>query len=62
MQAMTVLNHAGICLSYMATWDYLRQLTVEAKYLEAIRDGHWLWVYDNLNIHQSVRHEREGKQ
>ena len=22
----------------------------------------WLWVYDNLNIHQHVRHERSGKE
>ena len=24
------------------------------------RQGHWLLVYDNLNLLRSVRHEREG--
>ena len=47
-------------MSYTATWDYLRQLTIDANYLEVIRTGHWLWIYDNLNIHLTVRHEREG--
>ena len=28
--------------------------------MKAIRTGHWLWVYDNVNLHQKVRHEREG--
>ena len=55
-----MLNHAGISLSYTVTWDYLRQLTTEARYLECVRDGHWQWVYDNVNIRQAVRHEREG--
>ena len=35
--------------------------TTEAQYLEVVRGGHWMWVYDNVNIHQKVRHEREGK-
>ena len=47
-------------MSYWATWGYLRQLTAEAKYLEAVKAGRWLWVYDNLNVHQTVCHEREG--
>ena len=57
---MAVLNHAGISLSYTVTWDYLRQLTTQARYLECVRDGHWQWVYDNVNIRQAVRHEQEG--
>ena len=61
-QVFSVLNHVGVCVSYQAAWDYLRQLTAEAGYQEAVTVGHWLWVYDNLNIHQPVRHEREGKQ
>lgn len=47
-------------MSYTATWDYLRQLTVDAHYLEVVRTGHWLWIYDHLNIHLKVHHEREG--
>ena len=25
-----------------------------------IKSGRWIWVYDNLNLQQSIRHEREG--
>ena len=50
----------GVCTSYNTMWKYLKQLTNEARYLEMIRSGHWLWVYDNLNLMQSIRHEREG--
>ena len=25
-----------------------------------VRTGHWLWIYDSLNIHLKVRHEWEG--
>ena len=57
---MTALNHAGICMSYASTWNYLRLLTSQAKYTELVKSGHWIWVYDNLNIHQRVRHERAG--
>lgn len=60
-QAITVLSHAGICMSYTSTWTYLQKLTHEAKYTEQVQSGHWMWVYDNLNRHQTVRHEREGK-
>lgn len=35
-------------------------LTTEARYQEMIRSGYWMWVYDNLNILQRVRHERQG--
>lgn len=28
--------------------------------MEVVRSGHWQWVFDNVNIHQRVRHEREG--
>ena len=47
-------------MSYSSTWDYLMKLTLEAQYTEQVQDGHWIWVYDNLNLHQTVRHEREG--
>ena len=60
LQAITVLNHAGICVSYQTAWKYLEQLTTEAHYQEVIQSGHWQWVFDNLNMHQPVRHEREG--
>ena len=47
-------------MSYTATWNYLRQLTSQARYTDIVKSGHWIWVYDNLNMHQRVRHEREG--
>ena len=56
-----MLFHAGVCISYNRAWQYLRQLTTEARYLEVVTGGHWIWVYDNVNIHQKVRHEREGE-
>ena len=56
-----MLNHAGICLSYEATWQYLKQLTREANFTEMVKCGHWIWVYDNLNFCQAVRHECSGK-
>lgn len=33
---------------------------MESKYEDVIQNDHWMWVYDNLNIHQRVRHERQG--
>ena len=57
MQVITFLNHMGVCVSYQGAWMYL---TTESKCLEFVQSGHWLWVYDNLNLHQKVRHEREG--
>lgn len=59
-QALTTLSHAGVCVSYSTAWRYLRQLITESRCEEMIRTGHWQWVYDNVNIHQRVRHEREG--
>ena len=58
---MAVLNHAGVCLSYAATWNYLEQLIECIDYMGQLRQGHWLWIYDNFNIHQAIRHERQGK-
>ena len=52
---MTLLNHAGVCMSYTAT------LPQQANLLSKIQGGHWIWAYDNLNIHRSTRHERQGK-
>ena len=57
---MTTLNHAGICMSYVQTWAYLRQLSSEARYLEVVKSVKWIWVYDNLNIHMAVCHEQQG--
>ena len=53
-------NHIGMCASYTTAWKYLKALTNEARYLETI-SGHWIWAYDNLNLKQHIRHEREGK-
>ncbi len=46
-------------MSYTSTWSHLLKLTETAKYREQVLEGHWLWVYENVNIHQVVRHERE---
>ena len=43
------------------TWNYLRLLTTQSQYADVVRSGHWMWVYDNLNIHYRVRHERTGE-
>lgn len=37
-----------------------QKLVMDANYTDIIRSGRWLWAYDNLNVRQSVRHEREG--
>lgn len=47
-------------MSYCATWEYLLSLTQEAELLSKVQSGHWLWAYDNLNIHCHARHERQG--
>ena len=60
VQAITLLNNAGVCVSYQRAWEYLRLLTNEAEYLKVVRTGHWQWVYDNINVHQKVRHKRSG--
>ena len=57
---MAILNHAGVCMSYHNTWRYLKLLTQEANFLQRVQSGKWVCVYDNLNIHQKVRHERQG--
>ena len=56
-QVMTVLNHAGVCVSYTTAWKYLKKLTVESRYLDIVREEHWIWAYDNLNINLKVHHE-----
>ena len=56
------MNHIGVCLSYDATWQCLRRLTSEARFLEIIKHDHWIWIYDNLNFKMSIRHERSGMQ
>ena len=48
-------------MSYQTAWKYLKHVTAEAHYQETVRSGHWQWVFDNLNLYQPVRHEREGK-
>ena len=60
LQAITVLNHAGVCVSYQTAWKYIQQLTAEAGYQQAVQNGHWQWVFENLNMHQTVRHKRQG--
>lgn len=55
-----MLSHAGVGMSYIATWSYLQKLTQDAEYSKQVMSDHWIWIYDNLNLHQAVRHEREG--
>ena len=62
IQAITSLNHLGVCLSYRQTWDYLKSLVQQCNFTTQIQQGCWLWVYDNLNIHQRIRHERQGSE
>ena len=50
-QAMTVLNHAGVCLSYDATWLHMSRLVEQEDYHSQLQQGRWLWVYDNFNMH-----------
>ena len=52
-QVFSVLDHVGVCVSYQAAWDYLRQLTAEARYREVVTVGHWLWVND-ISKHSST--------
>ena len=44
-------------MSYDRTWYYLQKLTNEAQYLEIVKQGHWMWAYDNINIPMRARHE-----
>ena len=58
------MAHSGkryICMSYTATWDYLLALTQQANLVSKIQSGHWIWAYDNVNIHRSIRHERQDE-
>ena len=57
---MGVLNHGGICMSYDATWQHIRQLIQEAGYTSIVKQGYWIWIYDNFNFNRQIRHEREG--
>ena len=40
LQALSVLNHAGVCMSYYSTWEYLRSLTKQARYNDAVVIGY----------------------
>ena len=60
LKAITDLNHVGVCLSYQQTWNYLKSLVQQSNFTHQVQQGSWLWVYDNLNIHQRIHHERQG--
>ena len=47
-------------MSYTGTRRHLKHLTQEANVLQRVQSGKWVWVYNNLNIHQKVRHECQG--
>ncbi len=40
LQAITVLNHAGICKSYTNIWDHLRRLITQSWYQDIVKSGH----------------------
>lgn len=61
IQAIAVLNHAGISVSYTTAWKYLHELIAQSNFQEAVKSGRWQWVFDNVNLHQTIRHERQGK-
>ena len=44
----------------MVHGTYLRRQTDEAQYLDIVQQGHWIWAYDNINIHTQARHEHQG--
>ena len=50
-----------VSMSYNKTWEYLKKLSNEAYYKYQVKEGNWIWVYDKFNLHQRIRHEREGK-
>ena len=49
-------------MSYTATWEHLLALADQANLKNKVKTGHWIWAYDNLNIHRSTRHERQDYQ
>ena len=57
-EAITHLNHLGICLSYQQAWRRLQSLAAADQ--GSVFHQPLLWVYDNLNIYRGVRHERKG--
>ena len=52
-----VIALLAVCTSYTTAWKYLIS---EAHYLDRIKSGHWIWVYDNLNLCQGIRNECDG--
>ena len=48
-------------MSYDMTWVYLKRMIMEENYVQRVKEGRWLWIYDNFNMHKATRHEREGK-
>ena len=41
-------------------WQYLRAFIQEMNAEAEVKFGHWLWSYDNFNVHKLVRHKRQG--
>ena len=60
LQAIAVLNHAGISVSYTTAWKYRQELIIQSDFQQMVRSGRWLWVFDNVNMLQKIRHERQG--
>ena len=47
-------------MSYTTAWKYLHELVRQSDYQQLVRSGQWQWVFDNVNLHQTIIHEREG--
>ena len=45
LQAMPLLNHVGVCMSYTAIWGHMLALTQEANSLTKIQSGHCILAY-----------------
>ena len=48
-------------MSYDMIWEYLHRLIAEMNAEGKIKCGHWIWAFDNFNVHHCVKHEREGQ-
>ena len=48
-------------MSYKTAWASLKHLSEEAHYTEKIKQGRWLWVFDNFNMHHTIQHEHQVK-
>lgn len=58
VQAIMVLNHAGLVCIIPYCLEVFEALSCRS---EVLGEGHWLWMFDNLNVQQHVCHEGQGE-